>query len=618
MQLTGGQFTNTAAVLGNDFATFPDFPAEIRAPKGTTFGVSGFQVQFSTHRIYTPGDDVDAMVAMNPAGFKTNIGDVVSGGLVIVNADEFTTANLTKCGYEAGYNPLDDPTYMRGYKLLKVPMSRLTREGLAGSGMGTKDVDRCRNMFALGIVYWLFNRSMQVTIDWLNDHFGVKKGNPELAEVNIKALKSGYYFGETTEVFAERYTVAPAKHEAGLYRQVSGNGATALGITAASVLANKPVTYASYPITPASEIMHSLAHVKHFGVKTFQAEDEIAAVCAAIGASFAGDLAVTGTSGPGLALKSEALGLAVMMELPLVVIDVQRAGPATGMPTKTEQSDLLQAFWGRPGECPCIILAAQSPSDCFETVLEAFRLAVRYMSPVLVLSDAYLASGAEPWLIPDLDAREPIEIEHLSVNNNDDPEGRFLPYKRDPETLSRPWVIPGTPNLEHRIGGLEKEEETGDVSYDPANHERMTITRGAKVARAVDRIPPLAVRGSQEGDVLLLGWGSTYGAITTAADSLRKMGLSVSSAHLRHLNPFPTNLGEVLANFKKVIIPEVNLGQLRLIVRSKFLVDAAGINAVEGRMFRVADLVNLTLEIMEKSGLDVGEKAARTKTKVAS
>lgn len=607
MQLTGDQFTNTTAVFGNDFATFPDFPAEIRAPKGTTFGVSGFQVQFSREQIYTPGDKVDALVTMNPAGFKTNIGDVVSGGLVIVNEDEFDESNLTKCGYEHGYNPLEDSSLQRQFRILKVPISRLTRESLVDSGMGAKDIDRCRNMFALGIVYWIFDRPLETTIQWFHDYFGQKKKKPETAKANEQALKAGYFFGETAEIISVRYTVAPAQQERGLYRQISGNGATALGLAAATELTGKRLVYASYPITPATEIMHRLAHFKHFGIKTFQAEDELSAVCAAIGASFAGDLAVTGTSGPGLALKSEALGLAVMMELPLVVIDVQRAGPATGMPTKTEQADLLQAFWGRPGESPCIVIAAQSPSDCFDTIIEAFRLALRQMCPVIMLSDAYIANGAEPWLIPELDTYERIRVEHPTEPNSED--GKFLPYIRDPKTLARPWALPGTPGLEHRIGGLEKDEKTGDVSYDSENHDRMVHLRAEKVARAADVIPDLEVRGPESGDVLLLGWGGTYGAITTTADTLRRMGNSVSSAHLRYLNPFPKNLGDVLSRFKKVIIPEVNLGQLRLVIRDRFLIDVAGINRVEGRMFRVEDLIHETMHIMDTAGIAISHQA---------
>ncbi len=599
MQLTGGQFTNTTAMFGNDVATFPDFPAEIRAPRGTTFGVSGFQLQFASSEIYTPGDAVDALIAMNPAGFKTNLADVEPGGIVIVNEDEFDKVNLKKCGYAEGYNPLDDDEINRRYRIHRVPMSRLTRESLASSGFGAKDVDRCRNMYALGLAYWLFERPLDVTIRYLTDYFAREKHKPEIAELNINALKAGYHFGETAEIFVERYQVSPAKLRRGTYRRISGNEATALGLVVAAAKAGKSLLYSGYPITPASELLHHLARLKNYRVRTFQAEDEIAAICAAIGASFAGDLAVTGTSGPGMALKSEAMNLAVMLELPLIIVDVQRAGPSTGMPTKTEQADLLHAVCGRPSESSVIVVAAQSPSDCFNAVIEACRLAVRCMCPAIFLSDGYIANGAEPWAIPDLDAIEPIAITHPTENNN--PEGGPpLPYKRDPATLARPWIIPGTPGLEHRVGGLEKQDITGNISYDPDNHDHMTRTRWMKVQKAADVIAPLKVRGPESGDVLLLGWGGTYGAITTAGDELRSAGHSVATAHLRHLCPFPKNLGEVLHSYRTVIIPEINLGQLRMLIRAQFLIDAIGINRVSGRMFRVEDLVNRTLEIMKK------------------
>ena len=598
MQLTGGQFTAASAIFGNDIATFPDFPAEIRAPRGTTYGVSGFQVRFASSDIYTPGDRVNALVAMNPAGFKTNIGDVEPGGIVIVNEDEFDKTNLRKSGYQSGYNPLDDDEVNRHYQIFKVPMSRLTRESLAESGLGAKEVDRCRNMFALGIVYWLYDRSIDATVKFLEDYFGTQKNRPEIAEINVKALKSGFYLGETAELFPVRYQVAPAPLKAGKYRRVSGNEATALGCVTAATMAGKQLVYCSYPITPATDILHGLARLKNFEVKTFQAEDEIGAVCAAIGASFAGDFGMCGTSGPGLALKSEGIGLAVMLELPLVVVNVQRAGPATGMPTKTEQADLLQAMFGRSSESPCVVVAPASPSDCFNMAIEAFRLAVHCMCPVLFLSDGYIANGAEPWLLPDLDAIRPIEIEHPTENNN--PDGGFLPYQRDEKTLARPWVIPGTPGLEHRIGGLEKEDVTGNVSYEPDNHEHMVRLRAAKVQRAVELVPDLEVRGPDSGDLLLLGWGGTYGAITTAGDQLREQGRSVSTAHLRYLNPFPKNLGDVLSRFKTIVVPEINLGQLLMLIRSRFLVDAIGINEVRGKMFLVETLVEKTLEILDQ------------------
>lgn len=600
MQLTGGQFTNTSALFGNDVATFPDFPAEIRAPRGTTFGVSGFQLQFSSTEIFTPGDKVHALVAMNPAGLKTNLADVEPGGIVIVNEDEFDKVNFKKCGYKEGYNPLDDDEINRRYRLYRVPMSRLTRESLASTGFGAKDTDRCRNMYALGLVYWLFERPLDVTVKYLTDYFTGEKHKPEIANLNIRALQAGYHFGETAEIIAERYQVAPAKLKKGVYRRISGNEATALGLVVAAQKAGKTLMYSGYPITPASELLHHLARLKNHGVRTFQAEDEIAAICAAIGASFAGDLSVTGTSGPGMALKAEAMNLAVMLELPLVIVDVQRAGPSTGMPTKTEQADLLHAVLGRPSESTVIVVAAQSPSDCFDTVIEACRLAVRCMCPAIFLSDGYIANGAEPWAVPDLDSIPPIPITHLSENNNPVAGGSVLPYKRDPETLTRPWIIPGTPGLEHRVGGIEKQDVTGNISYDPDNHDFMTRTRWRKVQKAADVIPPLKVRGPERGEVLLLGWGGTYGAITTAGDELRKKGHSVATAHLRHLCPFPRNLGEVLHNYRTVIIPEINLGQLRLLIRAQFLIDAIGMNQVSGRMFRVEDLVNKTLEIMKK------------------
>ena len=601
MQLTGGQFTTTTALVGNDFATFPDFPAEIRAPKGTTFGVSGFQLQFSSTDVYTPGDRVNAMVAMNPAGFKVNIDDVEPGGIVIVNEDEFTKGNLSKCGYPPGYNPLEDEHLNTTYQIIRVPMSRLTKESLADSGMGAKDIARCKNMFALGIVYWLYDRPMDATIEHLTRTFAEKKNRPELAEVNIKALESGYFFGETAELFPSRYRVPPAAKEPGTYRRISGNEATVLGLVTAARKAGKQLTYASYPITPASNIIHGLSHQKRFGIKTVQSEDEIAAVCTAIGAAFAGDLAVTGSSGPGIALKGEALGLAVMLELPLVVVNVQRAGPSTGMPTKTEQADLLQAMFGRHGECPMIVLAPRSPADCFDMAIEAVRLATRHMCPVLYLSDGYIANGAEPWKVPDQSTIPSIEVTHPSAADFTDAEGNleFLAYKRDPETLARPWVIPGTEGLEHRVGSLEKEEDTGNVSYDPDNHQRMTEVRAEKVARAADTIPPLEVLGEPEGDVLVLGWGGTYGSITTAVRQLQSEGKPVSAAHLQYLNPMPSNTEEVLRSFKRVVIPEINMGQLSMLIRARYLIDTIGINLVRGKPFTVETLIARIAEVIE-------------------
>lgn len=597
MQLTGGQFAETSALFGNDFATFPDFPAEIRAPKGTTFGVSGFQLQFSSKDIYTPGDRVNAIIAMNPAGLKVNLSDVEPGGIVIVNEDEFTKTNLSKCGYPEGYNPLEDEQIASSYNLVKVPMSRMTKESLADSGMGAKDINKCRNMFALGIVYWLYERPVEATKSYLVRKFDTKKGLPKIAEINIRALEAGYYFGETSELFASRYRVPPAKQQPGIYRQISGNEATVLGLVTAAQKAKKSLTYASYPITPASNVLHGLANLKRFGIKTIQSEDEIAAICTAIGASFAGEIGVTGTSGPGLALKGEALGLAMMLELPLIVVNVQRAGPSTGLPTKTEQADLLQAMFGRHCESPVIVVAPRSPSDCFEMAVEAVRLSTTYMCPVIYLSDGYIANGAEPWKVPDVSTIPEIRIKHPTL---DDVQGdTFYPYERDPETLARKWAIPGTKGLEHRVGSLEKEAETGNVSYDPENHDAMVRIRAEKVAGAANTIPLLEIDGPSSGDTLVLGWGGTYGSITTAVREVRSHGLQVSSAHLQYLNPFPSNTEQVLRSFKRVIIPEINLGQLSVLVRSKFLIDTIGINIVKGQPFKVETLVEQIEEAIQ-------------------
>ncbi|MBC8201179.1 MAG: 2-oxoacid:acceptor oxidoreductase subunit alpha [Planctomycetes bacterium] len=585
MQMTGSHFTDSVALAGNDFATAPDFPSEIRAPKGTIFGVSGFQVQFASTDIHTPGDIVHALVAMNPAGFKSNIGDVEHGGIVIVNEDEFDKKHLEKCCYEEGYNPLDDDELLSQFKLIRVPMSRLTRESLVDEteNVSVKDIDRCRNMFALGIVSWLYSRDVQPTIERLQTYFGEVKKKPHVADLNVRALKAGYYFGETAELFPSRYQVGPAELPAGDYRRISGNEAIVLGLTTAATKANKELLYASYPITPASDILHGLARLKHHGIRTFQAEDEIASVMAAIGASFAGDIAVCGTSGPGLALKSEAIGLAVIMELPLVVINVQRAGPATGMPTKSEQADLMQAMFGRTGESPVIVLAASSPSDCFEMAIEAVRLSVAAMCPVILLSEGTIANAAEPWRIPNVQEIPEIETSHPSANGE-----YFQPYKRNPDTLAREWATPGTFGLEHRIGGLEKEDGSGNVCYDHDNHEKMMTLRSEKIQRLQSVIPELEVKGN--GDTLILGWGGTRGSILTAANQLRSEGTQVATAHLRHINPFPKNLGKVLESFDRVIIPEVNAGQLRSLIRSEFLVDAIGINNLSGRSFFVHEL----------------------------
>ncbi|MEE2912977.1 MAG: 2-oxoacid:acceptor oxidoreductase subunit alpha [Planctomycetota bacterium] len=586
MQLTGSHFTDIVALAGNDFATAPDFPAEIRAPRGTLFGVSGYQVQFASTEVHTHGDAVNAMVAMNPAGFRSNLEYVEQGGIVIVNEDEFTTANLKKCGYEDDYNPLNDDVLNSSYKICKVPMSRLTRESLVREDeeVSVKDIDRCRNMFALGIVSWLFSRDIEPTIEKIENYFGVVKKQPIIAQLNGRAIKAGYYFGETAELFPSRYQVAPAEFTTGEYRRISGNEAIVLGFATATQKANKPLFYASYPITPASDVLHGMARLKQFGIRTFQAEDEIAAVMSAIGASFAGQIAVTGTSGPGLALKSEAIGLAVMMELPLVVLNVQRAGPATGMPTKSEQADLLQSMFGRSGECPVIVIAASSPGNCFEMAIESVRLATRAMCPVILLSEGALGNAAEPWNIPNIADIAKIEVSHPEAS--DEP---FMPYLRDKETHSRSWAIPGVPGLEHRIGGLEKEDVTGNVCYDNENHALMTHNRAEKIQRLQDVIPELEVDG--DGDTLVLGWGSTRGSILTAASELREKGHSIATAHLHYINPFPKNLGEVLNSYKRIIIPEVNTGQLRLLIRGHFLVDAVGINNLSGRSFYVNELV---------------------------
>lgn len=598
MQFAGTEFTNTSAIFGNDVATFPDYPSEIRAPQGTTYGVSGFQIQFSSTDIYTPGDKVQVLIAMNPAGLKTNVGDVEPGGTIIVNEDAFTPANLKKAGYES--NPLEDGS-LSEYHVVSVPITRLTEESAKDMGLGAKAVTRAKNMFTLGLVYWLYDRPLDTTIKTLNEYFGETKGKPEIAELNIRALKAGYYFGETAELFPVRYHVSKAKQKPGKYRKVSGNEATALGLIAAAELAGKDLYYGTYPITPASDILHYLSKYKHYNVKTVQLEDEIAAICSVIGASYAGDIAVTGTSGPGMALKTEAIGLAIMTELPMVIVNVQRAGPCTGMPTKTEQSDLFQAVMGRNADAPLIVMAARGPADCFNTAIEAVRYAVKYMTPVIMLTDGYIANGAGPWRIPDPADLEPIEIHHpTELNHSEDglPD-RFMPYLRN-ENLARPWAIPGTPGLEHRIGGLEKQDITGDVSYDPENHQKMTDLRAAKVAKAADDYPPLEINGKDSGDVLLVGWGGTFGAIYTAAYRLQEEGFNVSSIHLRHLWPLHHELRELMGNFKKVIVPELNTGQLRMILRAEYLVDAIGINKVQGKPFLVTELVDRVKEIMKE------------------
>jgi len=586
MQLAGMRFTDASAVFGNDIATLPDFPAEIRAPAGTVAGVSGFQINFASTDIHTPGDEVDALIAMNPAAFKANIADVRSGGIVVVNESEFDKINLRKAGYDEGYNPISDEVLNAKYKIFAVPITRMTEETLAETGMSAKDIGRCKNMYALGLVYWLYDRPLEPTINFLQDFFGKKKGKPEIAEANEKALRAGHSFGETAEIFIHKYEVAKCDIPPGKYRRITGNEALAIGLVAASELAGKDLIYCTYPITPASDILHNLAMMKHYGVKTVQAEDEIAAVCAAIGASFAGQMAVTGTSGPGLALKSEAIGLAVMTELPLVVVNVQRGGPSTGLPTKTEQSDLLQAMFGRNGDCPVVIIAPRSPADCFEVAIEASRIAMQHMTPVLLMSDGYIANGAEPWLIPNADHLDNIEIHRPAPIDEDT---GYQPYKRDQRDV-RPWAVPGMAGYEHRIGGLEKADITGNVSYLPENHQKMTDLRARKVAKVADHLPPQDVEGERTGDLLVIGWGGTYGAIRTACERARNEGKQVSNTHLRYLNPLPSDLGELIAGFDKVLVPELNTGQLRIILRSKYLVDARGINKVQGQPFLIEEL----------------------------
>ncbi|HLL71417.1 MAG TPA: 2-oxoacid:acceptor oxidoreductase subunit alpha, partial [Pyrinomonadaceae bacterium] len=587
MQLTGTQFTNTSAVLGNDISTLPDFPAEIRAPAGSLPGVSGFQLNFSSQDIRTPGDQPNVLVAMNPAALKVNLSDLEDGGTIIINTDEFNKENLKKAAYDV--NPLEDET-LKGYRVHRLPITTLNLRALqeAQVKLTRKEMDRCKNFFALGVLYWLYDRPMEPTLQWIESKF---KKLPEVARANTIALRTGYNFADTTEVFTTHYSVKKAAIAPGKYRKITGNEATAIGFVAASQLSGRPLFYGSYPITPASDILHELARHKNFGVKTFQAEDEIAAVCAAIGASFTGHIGLTGTSGPGVALKQEAIGLAVMTELPLIIINVQRGGPSTGLPTKTEQADLFQAVWGRNGECPAVVVAPATPGDCFHMAVEAVRLAFRHMTPVFYLSDGYLANGAEPWAVPNLDDLPKIEVKFV-----DDPAG-FLPYARD-ERLSRPFAIPGTPGLEHRVGGIEKEHLTGNVNYDPENHEFMVRLRQEKVDRVADDIPDIEIFGEPQGKVLVLGWGSTYGSITSAVERLQREGRSVSSAHLRYLNPFPKNLGAVLQSFERVIIPEMNLGQLSTMIRARYLIDAVTFSKVKGRPFQIREIVEKVEEYL--------------------
>lgn len=590
MQLMGSQFTTSSVIHGNDVATLPDFPAEIRAPAGTLAGVSGFQINFANQDIHTPGDGIDALFAMNPAALKANVRDLVDGGLLVVNSESFSEDSLEKAGYKD--NPLEDES-LNTFQVVAIPLTKLNRDSIEGLGLNRKSGDRCKNFFMLGLAYWVYNRPLESTVRWLEKKFA---GKDNLLEANLRALKAGFHYGETAELFPSSYQVDKADIKPGVYRKITGNSAAVLGLIAASKLVDKPLFYASYPITPASDILHEMSAYKNYGVTTFQAEDEIAAMCAVLGASFGGSLAVTGTSGPGLALKMEAIGLGVMTELPSVIVNVQRGGPSTGLPTKTEQADLMQSIFGRNGESPVAVVAPATPADCFSMALEAARIALKFMTPVILLSDGYLANGAEPWMIPDIESLPKINVKYATEM---DAEKGFQPYIRD-ERLARPWAVPGTEGMQHRLGGLEKQHITGAVSYDPENHDFMVRLRQNKIDGIADDIPPLQVNGSESGDLLVLGWGGTYGSITTAVDRARKAGKSVSSAHLRYLNPFPKNLGEVLSNFKKVLVPELNLGQLRTLIRSKYLVNAKGLNKIQGRPFQIAEIQSAIHKALEE------------------
>ncbi len=590
MQLSGGQFTLATARAGNDLATFPDYPAEIRAPAGSTFGVSAFQINFGGRVIKTSGDAFDVLIAMNPAALQVELGDLKPGGVIIVDTGAFTERNLRKVGYET--NPLEDAS-LEGYRLIALDISQLTLDAVAASGLGKKDGLRCKNLYALGYVYWMFDRDRQSTVDWLKKKFADRQ---ELADGNIAALNAGHALAETAEAMDgfPGFSVPPAEIAPGHYRAVTGAEAIAWGLATGAHLADLKMVFCSYPITPASPILHTLAKMGDYGVGTFQAEDEISAVCAAIGVSYAGGLGVTSSSGPGIALKAEALGLAIGVELPLVVVNSQRAGPSTGLPTKTEQSDLNQALYGRHGDSPLCVLAARSPSDCFEVAIEAARIATKYMTPVIVLTDGYIGNAAEPWLIPDIEKLTPFPVEFRT-----DPEG-FEPYVRDPETLARPWATPGTPGLEHRIGGIERADETGHISYDPANHQRMTDLRMAKIEGIAKDIPPQIVdAGPQSGRLAVVGWGSTYGPISRAVDNLAHRGIEVSHIHLRNICPLPANLGQLLAGFEQVVVPEMNTGQLSMLLRSEFLIDAQGINKVSGQPFKIQELEDALQARME-------------------
>ncbi|ULQ56142.1 2-oxoacid:acceptor oxidoreductase subunit alpha [Flavihumibacter rivuli] len=592
MQLTGTQFTTNTALLGIDLATFPDFPAEIRAPQGTVPGVSGYQLRFSSDRVFTPGDECDVLVAMNAAALKTNLKSLKKGGKIIVNTDGFDAKNLRLANYPDGVNPLEDGS-LDNYEVIRMDVTKMTREALKDFTLGTKEKDRAKNMFVLGFLYWMYNRDMKSSSDFLTEKFGKK---PELLESNLKVLQAGFNYGDTTETFTTRYKVEKAKMAPGNYRSIMGNQSLALGLVAASQKSGLPLFLGTYPITPASDILHELSRHKTFGVRTFQAEDEIAGITAAIGAAYGGSLGVTTTSGPGMALKTEAMGLAVMLEIPLLIVNIQRGGPSTGLPTKTEQSDLLQAYYGRNGECPMPVVAASTPSDCFDAVYDAVRIAIEHMTPVIFLSDGYIANGAEPWRFP-----QAADLPAISVKFKtglDEGEEKFQPYQRD-EKLVRPWAVPGTPGLEHRIGGLEKQNITGNISYDPDNHQLMVKLRQEKVDRIAQYIPEQQLdSGPEKGKLLVLGWGSTYGAIKSAVYELQAEGYSVSHAHLRHLRPFPRNLGQIISNFDHVLIPEINNGQLIKIIRDQYLVDAKGYNKIMGVPITKTELVLAIKEML--------------------
>ena len=592
MQLTGNQFTNNTAVFGNDLSTFPDFPAEIRAPQGSLFGVSSFQLQFGSKEIFTPGDELDVLVAMNPAGLKVHLGELKENGILIINTDNFSPKNINLAKWEN--NPLEDEDLLKKYRVITVPMTDLVKTALEDFDLTPKEKARSTNMFALGLLYWLYERDVNTTIDFLKNKFAKK---PVIADANIKALKSGNYYGETIEVIKTTYKVDKAEFKKGKYRNIMGNHALSLGLLVASQKANLDLFFGGYPITPASDILKYLANYKHFGVKTFQAEDEIAAITSVLGASFAGDLSVTASSGPGIALKGEAIGLGVITELPLIIVNVQRGGPSTGLPTKTEQSDLYQAIYGRNGDCPCVVIAASSPSDCFDTAIEAAEIALRHMIPVMLLSDGYIANGSEPWMIPDISKIKNIDNNIVKENSCEN----FMPYEHDEKTLARPWAIPGTEGYEHRIGGLEKANITGNVDYSPENHEFMVRQRQKKVDVIADFIPEVKIDGEKEGDLLVISWGGVFGSVKSGVRKAQEKNLSVSHIHLRHLNPFPSNLGECILNFNKVLIPELNMGHLKTIIRDKYLVDAKGFNKISGKPFT-------STEIFEKIKLILTEK----------